>query len=488
MCEDCDETCDENAVRDATGECEILCDHESMCQHCGMIMDSVKSCDTCGARAHDECVSFDNGKCDACRFHLTANDRCALCKCPERASTDMCGGGLIRQVVYHGRHWMRDDRHHTDSLVVDSNSWVAEHVVRTQGTSPLRPEHLPENGTRPMHFVTEEGTQYVSIPFVVHTWCAAALYQQTPRTRNSLENHWSLLIRHLDEPKRADFAETNTEPCGVMNDSPCIFCGGTQGIKTFCQSHFLTRPGHSLSCKCHWNTCRRISFRCFHPSCAVRKGMYRVVDPTRGGTGMMCQSSFRCFIKTLCKTKWPSNDKVNFLRTINVSSGINRNLLDGCPSPIVLPKFDVASARLGGRRIVRTSNAATTGRLIIHRHSASTADLSREFENICRVKNEMRLYVHEVMNNRDRRLQDVIRVCVAELRSCVQTWMNERDEHMENVMRAFANGTRSDIAEQQLAQGREARACTFEATQEEFDASIERVLYRISERSDAGIL
>lgn len=338
----------------------VVSEHGDLCHHCGYIDGEVRRCATCGVRAHPECVTIHGGQCDACVHGLADANVCVVCERPEsEAATDT--GRLIRTVVYHGRTWRREEDDEEDATLslVPSTHPVAHALDGAKDV--FEPFDLPDGGTRAMRVVTPDGTAYRSVPLVAHTWCIECAFQQVmPRERpmdaQRVEECWRLLLDNLRSPVARDHAQTGQRDkvAVVTPHNACVFCGSAHGYRTFCYDHMDCRT--SRGCKtCHWAQRTHLTYRCFHPSCAVRYGMRRYVAPTEGGSGMLCDTSATARFKTLVKTPRHSRAAYLTLQMLEASSGVNRNL------PLVTVdrlRVDHQTLRLGARHLALPTVAA----------------------------------------------------------------------------------------------------------------------------------
>ena len=277
----------------------VVCDHPGMCHHCGFIMGDVVACQGCGVRAHPSCVAFVNGTCDSCRFSLSS-EVCAICEC-EEPETCCDTQRLIKCFVCHGFEWSAsdDDDDVPDSHLRLDRDHAISHALTQNPNAHILPDHLPHCGALPMSVVLQDGTRMVSKPLVVHSWCAHCSFQQSipPERPMVLPNSWRCVMDNLCTPLTHDFAVAfTTEKIATASQNPCVFCERSAGFKVFCFSHTNATCANGCS-TCHWAFRPHLSYRCFHPSCAVRAGMRRVTLPGMEGTGMMCDPSSLSFIK-----------------------------------------------------------------------------------------------------------------------------------------------------------------------------------------------
>mgnify|MGYP006079547057 FL=1 len=263
-----------------------------MCHHCGYIgggeIENV--CSECGVRAHTVCIpTFKEGICDGCKFHH--DGPCEICgvHCNNAPSEDV--DRLVSLVVFHGRRWTRGEDDTRPLLSEDCE--IAQRLSLDPETR-FQPSQLPEGftGSEPMR-VAVYGVSYLSQPMMVHSWCVQSVFQFHPAPTGS--SSWQAVVESIDAPTQRTFAETSTQ-CklgGINASSPCVFCNSSNGFQVFCYGHMNSSRG----CKnCNWNLRPHFTYTSFHPSCAVRAGMYRVVDPADGGSGMMCRKSMPSFL------------------------------------------------------------------------------------------------------------------------------------------------------------------------------------------------
>lgn len=259
-------------------QCRVLERHPRACQHCGFAGFSADArCGTCGVQVHSACLTLADGTCDECR-HDVHTSVCQLCLCDDPPTTGVAGetDRLTKTVVYHGRWWKRADR------PPDGYRRVVERLNK-QVSAVFRPEELPFDGKHPMA-VCVEGTWYVSIPLVVHTWCAQCLFQVSPVD----DEAWTTtIVDRMESPVRlscATFDIAQQLGRATFETHPCVFCDAQEGWTTFCLYH-LTKQAGCVRCgdRHEQTTCHRA----FHPSCAVRAGMQRILR-WKEGFGMLC--------------------------------------------------------------------------------------------------------------------------------------------------------------------------------------------------------
>ena len=276
----------------------VLCSHSLMCHHCGYIGggEPINSCTGCGLQTHGDCVPpFQEGVCDACRH---PGGTCEICGVHDGIEDDRDSTNrLVPLIVFHGRRWSLGDDGERECLPNDSE--VASRLA-LDPTTTFHPSQLPNGmGYRPMR-VEVNGVMYLSHPMFVHSWCTQSVFQFNPAP--TMSPLWNPIVDAIDGPRRSEYAEANTQyKMGVINTSSgCAFCGSSRGFQIFCY-------GHTNSCRgcnnCNWHIRPHLSYTSFHPSCAVRAGMYRVVHPVDGGSGMMCYKSMSSFLPKVHKLK-----------------------------------------------------------------------------------------------------------------------------------------------------------------------------------------
>ena len=259
--------------------------HPNTCHHCGYFgaAASLQACVGCGVRAHAECLAFaPDGRCDACRWDCTGS-RCVVCDVPDD-DTEHDTDRLIKRIVYHGRAWV-------PSVAVGSD--VSGSITDVTSEHLLPPQGLPWHA--PMHAVVD-GTTYASTPAWAHTWCIHCALQHVvppPLTASNTTSYEDLMAT-LARAEHKFCEETRVSiKYGVRNEmAGCVVCGATSGVQSFCFAH--TNCVGAQGCRnCHWPMRSYLTYHSFHPSCAVRAGMYRMTDAAHGGVGMMCHASFR---------------------------------------------------------------------------------------------------------------------------------------------------------------------------------------------------
>ena len=136
---------------------------------------------------------------------------------------------------------------------------------------------LPFRGQRPMKVGIEGVGVFESLPMVVHSWCVSCLFQISV-----LDDDWKeRLLTSMFLCPTLQFG-TFDQPVSRGGVS-CQFCGKDNGWLTFCMYHNIHRAGCD---RCRDSTDRSRTYHAFHPSCAVRHGMQRMVR--KGKRGMFC--------------------------------------------------------------------------------------------------------------------------------------------------------------------------------------------------------
>jgi len=288
---------------------QVLRSHPQMCHHCGYLAGKVVACISgCGRRAHPECVAWEEGMCDACNEEGVLLTSCCVCEeetLPNVANVDDVSV-TIPCVIYHGRTWRRvDDGEGGDAVVLAEDHWVSKALDDDPHHTFQTPSELPHGGAKAMRARTASGATFASVPFVVHSWCAASAFQQAvprpPGARGAtsapppVDRAWSLLLDGVRNPRRSCHAETgDQEKAGVRGGEDggdnvrCAFCGGGRGFLVFCHHHTSDFSRGKPGClSCRWDMKPCYTLHAFHPTCATRGGMRRYCDPG-GRSGMLC--------------------------------------------------------------------------------------------------------------------------------------------------------------------------------------------------------
>lgn len=315
----------------------IVQSHPWNCHHCGYAaLQPEQACTECGVQAHLGCVFFEDGKCDGCRLGVSS-DRCVLCERSDDEELSMHSTDrFVKYVVMWGRTWTRGStrRRELVPLRVDASHRVVR-MLRANPSFTFGPDELPEYGQRLME-VFVDGVRYTSDPLIVHTWCVHSLFQHPiPFERavgEAVQLTWSTLLNELSEPtRRPDGVHVGVYPkIGCFDDHACLFCGCVSGFKTFCFTHMDMDVSSTQGCShCRWSHAPRYTHLSFHPTCAVKHGMRRVVHRVKGA-GMICATGASkrilrrfCTVRGACKGNEPA-----FRRVVARLSGINVNLVE----------------------------------------------------------------------------------------------------------------------------------------------------------------
>ena len=303
----------------------ILCSHSNMCHHCGYIGggETTNVCSECNIRTHEGCVPpFTGGMCDGCKF--PGHGCCEVCRVSDDTPSSYDVDRLVTIAAFHGRHWTRGEDDSRPCL--PENCEIAQWLSLDVETR-FQPSHIPEGftGCEPMR-VMVDGVSYLSHPMMVHSWCVQSVFQFHPAPTGSPS--WQSVVESIDGPRMGSFAETSTQSkMGVVNTaSPCAFCGSCEGHQVFCYGHTNSSRGCT---NCNWNLRPHFTYTSVHPSCAVRAGMYRVIDPVDGGSGVMCRKSMSSFlprVHRLQRTRETSSRIQRVERWLEQSSGFHMDL------------------------------------------------------------------------------------------------------------------------------------------------------------------
>lgn len=345
----------------------VLCSHTQLCQHCGYIGggELAQKCSTCGIQAHEGCVpAFRDDMCDACHHPCEV---CEVCLVDDTVSNGVPPNGvdrLVLLVAFHGRRWVQGE---DDSRVLLSeDSDVAGHLAVDPDTS-FQPQHLPDGGREPMRVVVN-GIAFLSVPMMVHSWCVHSVFQLHPAPTGSPA--WQTVAEGIDAPRRGSFAEASTQyKLGMVNEvCGCAFCGSTSGFQIFCYGHMNSMHGCN---NCNWSLRPRFSYTSFHPSCAVRAGMYRVVDPVDGGCGMMCHRSMSSFlpkVHRMSRTRQMTARVQRVERWLQQSSGFHMDLVSRIDPVTLVMDLSQTLPVVGAR--YDTFPVARARRVVHRRHSS----------------------------------------------------------------------------------------------------------------------
>ena len=294
---------------------EVLREHPNTCHHCGFYPVPVdRRCVECGIQYHAACgpPMSARGRCEICEGGGRRKfPSCFLCDVPcdvdaPATSTDR----LSLRIVYHGLCWRRarTDRVPADVLVLGSDSTVARRLG-ADAAARFLPDELPEGGERRMRVAVEGVGAFVSVPLVVHSWCALCLFD-VDCSGETAEWREALLTRMFScgsLPYGTAVAPT------TWGGAPCQFCGSDKGWLTFCFYHLE----HAAGCdQCRDPDDETLSRHAFHPSCAVRYGMQRLVRD--GAAGMVCGRN----------RSWHARRMPGLRPWIGLPSGINDDLVD----------------------------------------------------------------------------------------------------------------------------------------------------------------
>lgn len=303
----------------------VLCSHSTMCHHCGYIGggETPNVCSECGIRTHEGCVPrFHGGVCDGCTF--PDYDCCEVCRVSNATPTSDDVDRLVMIAAFHGRRWTRGEDDERPCLAEDCE--IAQRLSLDPETL-FQPSHLPEGfvGCEPMR-VLVDGVSYLSHPMMVHSWCVQSVFQFHPAPTGS--SSWQSVVESIDAPRQGSFAEASTQcKMGLINTaSPCAFCDSREGHQVFCYGHTNSSRG---CVNCNWNLRPHFTYTSVHPSCAVRAGMYRVIDPVDGGSGMMCRKSMSAFlpkVHRLQRTRQTSSRVQRVERWLEQSSGFHMDI------------------------------------------------------------------------------------------------------------------------------------------------------------------
>ena len=231
---------------------------------------------------------------------------CFLCKqadpeCANATSTDR----MALRIVYHGHTWKVKETERS-SKILPEDSWVASELKRNPERT-FAVDELPFEGKCRME-VSLDGVAFVSVPMVVHSWCVSCLFQINP----ALEHDWieRLLHRMFTCPTLSFGTRKDSVTRGGV---ACQFCGSNDGWLTFCMYHNNFRAGCDR-CRDPYEPSQ--TYHAFHPSCAVRWGMQRIVR--NGQSGMLCARH----------KDWRARNLKPMKLWMGFLSGINSDLVD----------------------------------------------------------------------------------------------------------------------------------------------------------------
>ena len=303
----------------------VLCSHSHMCHHCGYIGggEVANVCSECGIKTHSSCIPpFKEGVCDGCKF--PDEEPCEVCCIACNTSTEDVDR-LVPLVAFHGRRWTRGMDDTRPCLPEDCE--IAQRL-RIDPETRFQPSQLPEgeSGCEPMRIVVDD-VSYLSHPMMVHSWCVQSVFQFIPAPTGS--SSWQSVVESIDAPRHCAFAETSTQ-CkmgGINSAFPCAFCDSSKGFQVFCYGHTNSSRGCT---NCNWCIRPHFTYTSFHPSCAVRAGMYRIIDPVDGGSGMMCRKSMSSFlpkVHRMQRTRQTRSRVQRVERWLEQSSGFHMDLV-----------------------------------------------------------------------------------------------------------------------------------------------------------------
>ena len=280
--------------------------HADMCHHCGFHAVPVKfRCATCGIQWHGPCGP---ATCEACDMGGEGGlPNCHLCEMEDPAyQCETATDRLAKRIVYHGYQWRAAASPISSHVELHPDSPVARALQRDPGRR-FDMDELPGRGTNPMRVAVNGVGVLESVPLVVHSWCVACLFQISP----AVERNWKeRLLRSMSSCPTLEYGtrEASVTKGGVR----CQFCGDDRGWLTFCVYHST----HAAGCdRCRDSSDRTRTFHAFHPSCAVRWGMQRIVRD--GVHGMVCAR----------QTHWCAKDMQGLKHWLGHASGINTDIV-----------------------------------------------------------------------------------------------------------------------------------------------------------------
>lgn len=291
---------------------EVLEKHKNMCHHCGFFaLPVTQRCSQCGIQYHDQCgpCMSPTSLCEVCAaVGQETVTRCYLCDASDDATLEATATDrLSLRIVYHGLHWRLAS---PDAAVPTGviNLAPSSSVALALKNDPHRMFHfseLPREGTHPMRVNVEHVGVFESVPLVVHSWCATCLFGVHP-----LHDNWKWQL--LDSMFSCGTLAYGTMQAPVTRGgAECQFCHSSRGWLTFCHYHLT----HAAGCdRCRDADDVTITRHAFHPSCAVRHGMQRMVKKQRAG--MFCAR----------QKHWRSYGLVPVKAWLGMLSGINHDL------------------------------------------------------------------------------------------------------------------------------------------------------------------
>ena len=295
---------------------EVVERHPNACQHCGFYgIPADVTCSQCGIRAHAQCLDFLDGKCGMC--HAGEDEHvatCALClRDDPRDGVEDATDRLTKQVAYYGRSWSLSENDEAQLREQGYDVLEEGSVCIDQGA--VRRRNLPRGGIRRMA-IWHDGSYHTSDPVVVHTWCALALFQVSPREAKwadhiALRLETPLRLRNVGYSGRGKGDGSVPATCDTLE---CLFCGQKEGWTTYCLYHQMIPSGCPTCRSAPAGVGKRCTSLFFHPSCAVRHGMQRFGRGTR--FGMICQAP----------RQWRARRLVHCKMWMGFPSGINEFL------------------------------------------------------------------------------------------------------------------------------------------------------------------
>ena len=335
---------------------EVLEEHPNMCHHCGFYAVPVTHrCERCGIQYHEGCGPSlaPDGLCDMCQGGGRAKfPSCYLCDVPDPAAR-VCGTDRLNlRLVYHGMHWRPATSDESaeldgDTVRLPSGCAVASRL-RARGGSMFHFKELPHEGRHRMSVEVQGVGTFVSVPFVVHSWCAACLFDvDCSQDVDDYGNECDWRTRLVQK-----MFSCGSSPVGTMEQpvtrggAACQFCGSDSGWLTYCSYHLSHKAGCT---RCRADRDPTVSMHAFHPSCAVRFGMQRMVR--QGRHGMFCARN----------KKWRGQKLQSLKYWLGMTSGINHDLLNLdrlIPSNLTdVPACDRKGSRYGDSMIPLSQRA-----------------------------------------------------------------------------------------------------------------------------------
>lgn len=288
--------------------------HPFQCAHCGFHGSKhVNSCRSCGVQTHVQCLAMET--CQMCETKVEGV--CQLCLVADPAvSSSTSTDRLSKCITHYGREWVEWDDGNEEDFLPHVDWDVVQPLTRVPAAS------LPDGGRRRMQTTSPDGRRYVSLPHVVHTWCAHSLF-------GCVDGDWENLHACLDRPPKHVYGMAGEWPKGraTHETHACVFCGSCQGWLTFCAFHLSQKAGCSRCRASHDDVPeKKRASHAFHPSCAVWAGMQRVLRPVRvpGRQGVHNLVGMVCFRNK----DWRSLQLEHLKMWLDSLSGFN-SFLDG---------------------------------------------------------------------------------------------------------------------------------------------------------------